>query len=124
MMGIKENFKRGTLEMLILHLLKGEEMYGYQLTQEIGKRSNGTFRITEGSMYPTLYRLLDDCSTTGFLDGELITDRLELVGRRRTRVYYHIEPKGLEYLDKLEKEYELTSAGIDAIMSYVPEDEE
>ena len=101
MMGIKENFKRGTLEMLILHLLKGEEMYGYQLTQEIGKRSNGTFRITEGSMYP-----------------------LELVGRRRTRVYYHIEPKGLEYLDKLEKEYELTSAGIDAIMSYVPEDEE
>ena len=26
MMGIKENFKRGTLEMLILHLLKGEEM--------------------------------------------------------------------------------------------------
>ena len=27
-------------------------------------------------------------------------------------------------LDKLEKEYELTSAGIDAIMSYVPEDEE
>ena len=108
MMGIKENFKRGTLEMLILHLLKGEEMYGYQLTQEIGKRSNGTFRITEGSMYPTLYRLLDK----------------ELVGRRRTRVYYHIEPKGLEYLDKLEKEYELTSAGIDAIMSYVPEDEE
>ena len=96
-------------------LLKGEEMYGYQLTQEIGKRSNGTFRITEGSMYPTLYRLLDK---------ELIADRLELVGRRRTRVYYHIEPKGLEYLDKLEKEYELTSAGIDAIMSYVPEDEE
>ena len=39
MMGIKENFKRGTLEMLILHLLKGEEMYGYQLTQEIGKRT-------------------------------------------------------------------------------------
>ena len=66
-------------------------------------------------MYPTLYRLLDK---------ELIADRLELVGRRRTRVYYHIEPKGLEYLDKLEKEYELASAGIDAIMSYVPEDEE
>ena len=115
MMGIKENFNRGTLEMLILHLLNGEEMYGYQLTQEIGKRSNGTFRITEGSMYPTLYRLLDK---------ELIADRLELVGRRRTRVYYHIEPKGVEYLEKLEKEYELTSAGIDAIMNYVPEDEE
>ena len=114
MMGIKENFKRGTLEMLILHLLKGEEMYGYQLTQEICARSNGTFKITEGSMYPTLYRLLDK---------ELISDRLELVGRRRTRVYYRIEPKGIEYLEKLTTEYEITSAGIDAIMNYVPEEE-
>ena len=114
MMGIKENFKRGTLEMLILHLLKGEEMYGYQLTQEIGVRSNGTYKITEGSMYPTLYRLLDK---------ELISDRLELVGRRRTRVYYRIEPKGVEYLEKLTREYEITSAGIDAIMNYVPEEE-
>lgn len=114
MMGIKENFKRGTLEMLILHLLKGEEMYGYQLTQEISKRSNGTFKITEGSMYPTLYRLLDK---------ELISDRIELVGRRRTRVYYHIEPKGVEYLEKLTAEYKLSSAGIDAIMNYVPEEE-
>ncbi len=110
-MGIKENFKRGSLEMLILHLLQEEEMYGYQLTQEITKRSNGTFQITEGSMYPTLYRLIDK---------ELISDRLELVGRRRTRVYYRIEDKGREYLKKLKREYELTSAGIEAIMEYVP----
>lgn len=114
-MGIKENFKRGSLEMLILHLLKGEEMYGYQLTQEICKRSGGTFKITEGSMYPTLYRLIDK---------ELISDRLELVGRRRTRVYYHLEEKGAEYLEKLVKEYELTSEGISAIMNYVPEPNE
>ncbi|MCH5323968.1 MAG: PadR family transcriptional regulator [Eubacterium sp.] len=109
-MGIKENFKRGSLEMLILHLLLDEEMYGYQLTQEISIRSNGTFKITEGSMYPTLYRLVDK---------GLISDRLELVGRRRTRVYYRIEEKGKEYLKKLRKEYDITSAGIEAIMTYV-----
>ncbi len=112
-MGIKENFKRGTLEMLILHLLKDEEMYGYQLTQEIAKRSNGAFRITEGSMYPTLYRLIDK---------ELIADRLELVGRRRTRVYYSLQEKGKQYLEKLVKEYEITTAGIDAIMAYIPDE--
>ena len=65
-------------------------------------------------MYRTLYRLLDK---------ELISDRIELVGRRRTRVYYHIEPKGVEYLEKLTAEYKLSSAGIDAIMNYVPEEE-
>ena len=37
MMGIKENFKRGTLEMLILHLLKGEEMYGKKLQEKVGR---------------------------------------------------------------------------------------
>ncbi len=111
-MGIKENFKRGSLEMLILHLLKDEEMYGYQLTQEICNRSNGAFKITEGSMYPTLYRLIDK---------ELISDRLELVGRRRTRVYYHLEDKGRAYLENLVNEYEATSKGIAAIMNYVPE---
>lgn len=112
-MGIKENFKRGSLEMLILHLLKDEEMYGYQLTQEISKRSGGAFRITEGSMYPTLYRLIDK---------GLITDRLELVGRRRTRVYYRLEDKGREQLDKLIKDYEITSAGIESILNYVSEE--
>ncbi len=98
--------------MLILHLLKDEEMYGYQLTQEISKRSGGTFRITEGSMYPTLYRLIDK---------ELISNRVELVGKRRTRVYYKIEPKGAEYLKKLVTEYELTNKGIASIMNYSSE---
>ncbi len=114
-MGIKENFRRGSLEMLILHLLKDEEMYGYQLTQEISKRSGGAFRITEGSMYPTLYRLIDK---------GLISDRLELVGKRRTRVYYHLEDKGRVHLEKLVKDYEITSAGIESILSYVPEEED
>ena len=40
-MGIKESFKRGSMEMLILCLLSKEDMYGYQLAQEINARSNG-----------------------------------------------------------------------------------
>ena len=28
-----DNFKRGTAEMLILHLLQSEDLYGYQITQ-------------------------------------------------------------------------------------------
>ncbi|MCL1789155.1 MAG: PadR family transcriptional regulator [Oscillospiraceae bacterium] len=63
-------------------------MYGYQLSQELSKRSNSFFVIQEGSMYPVLYRMLNK---------ELISERKELVGKRRTRVYYHIEPLGLKY---------------------------
>ena len=56
-MGISENLKKGTSEMLILFLLEKEDMYGYQLAQELRLRSEGYFVMPEGSLYPTLYRL-------------------------------------------------------------------
>ena len=84
-MKIQENLKRGMTELLILHLLKQEDMYGYQLTQEFEKRSDGLFILKEGTMYPSLYRLIEK---------GMISDHKELIGKRRTRVYYHIEDAG------------------------------
>ncbi len=107
-MGIRENFKRGSIEMLILFLLSEEDMYGYQLAQEINLRSTGLFDITEGSMYPTLYRLLDR---------KAISDKKQLIGKRRTRVYYHIEPAGKELLQDMIEEYRAINTGIENIMS-------
>jgi len=100
---ISENLKRGTAELLLLTLLKEKDMYGYQLSQELAKRSESLFVIQEGSMYPTLYRMLGK---------NLISDRKELVGKRRTRVYYHIESLGLEYLEEIQKEYILLNRGV------------
>ena len=76
----KSNFKKGSVEMLLLHLLKTEgDCYGYQLSQLINQRSNGVLIIPEGSMYPTLYKLIDN---------KYITDYKKTVGKRMTRVYY------------------------------------
>ena len=107
-MAIRENFKRGSIEMLILYLLQQEDMYGYQLAQEINARSEGLFDITEGSMYPTLYRLIDRGA---------ITDHKELIGKRRTRVYYHLEKEGAEHLATLQQEYREINEGIEKILS-------
>ena len=49
--------KKAVIELMILKLLSEEDMYGYQITQELKKRSSGQFTILEGSMYPILYRL-------------------------------------------------------------------
>ena len=102
-MGIAENLKRGTVELLLLTLLSEKDMYGYQLSQELTERSDSLFVIQEGSMYPTLYRMLDK---------GLISDRQELVGKRRVRVYYHIEPLGLDYLKEIKGEYISLNRGI------------
>ena len=81
----KDNFKKGAVEMLLLTMLCEEDMYGYQMAQLVKKRSKGEITIPEGSMYPTLYRLM----SKGY-----ITDHQSTSGRRQLRVYYHIEQIG------------------------------
>ena len=58
-MGISENLKKGTSELLILYLLQNDDMYGYQIAQELKVRSGEQFVMPEGSLYPTLYRLIE-----------------------------------------------------------------
>lgn len=102
-MSLSVGIKRGTIELLLLTLLEKEDMYGYQLAQELDSRSNGAYSLQESSMYPTLYRMMDK---------KLISDRQEKVGKRRIRVYYHIEEAGREHLKALRKEYLTITGGI------------
>lgn len=111
-MGIRENLKRGTVELLLLTLLSEADMYGYQLSQELDSRSQGLFQLQEGSMYPTLYRMIDK---------KLISDRQEKVGKRRVRVYYHLEPLGVSYLQEISKEYENLTQGIFYVLNFKKE---
>lgn len=106
-MALSEGIKRGTVELLILTLLKDQDMYGYQLSQELVNRSNGLYTLQESSMYPTLYRLVEK---------GMITDRREQVGKRKIRVYYHLEETGREYLTSLRKEYCSICRGILSIL--------
>lgn len=84
------------LEMLILKVLKDGDCYGYQFAQSIKELSNGRINIAEGTLYSILYKLLEQ----GF-----ISDYKELVGKRKSRVYYHLEPAGKEHLLQLMKDY-------------------
>jgi DNA-binding PadR family transcriptional regulator len=45
------------LELAILGLLKGQPMHGYQLSRELGDSLGGFWRVSYGSLYPTLRRL-------------------------------------------------------------------
>ena len=55
--------KRKSIEhtgLLVLSLLSREDMYGYQMIVELERRSDKTFSMKEGTLYPILYRLEDD----------------------------------------------------------------
>lgn len=102
------NFQRGVLPIVLLSLLKQEDMYGYQLVLETERRSGGRLVTQEGSLYPVLYKLLD----AGY-----ISDTKKLVGKRMTRIYYHLEPTGEEYLQALIREYEKVTEGVFTVVN-------
>lgn len=99
----QNSFRRGVMSLVILSLLKREDMYGYQLVQETEKSSGGRLTTQEGSLYPVLYKLLDQ---------GLISDYKVLVGKRMTRVYYHLEPAGEERLNELVLDYKEVTRGV------------
>ena len=99
----QNSFRRGVMSLVILGLLKREDMYGYQLVQETERVSGGRIVTQEGSLYPVLYKLVDQ---------GLISDRRVQVGKRMTRVYYHLEPAGAQRFAELLREYEEISQGV------------
>lgn len=83
--------------MLLLKLVSEGDMYGYQLSQELKKRSAGSYTVLEGSMYPILYRL-SDLNYISFYETK--------VGKRQTRVYYHMEENGRQYFREMTQSYQ------------------
>ena len=50
----------GALEMMVLRTLQRQPLHGYALVQYIRRTSDDLLQIEEGSLYPTLQRLLKD----------------------------------------------------------------
>ncbi|HEY5116374.1 MAG TPA: PadR family transcriptional regulator [Nakamurella sp.] len=51
---------RGDVRSAVLALLAEEPMHGYQIIQEIDRRSGGSWKPSPGSVYPTLQQLEDE----------------------------------------------------------------
>ena len=90
----RDNFMKALTECLILARLSKGDSYGYEISQSIKAYSGGCFRIPEGAMYPTLYRMLD----RGY-----ITTYTSDCGKRQMRIYYQITSAGRGHLEALMK---------------------
>lgn len=99
-------FMSGVPELLILRLLNQEEMYGYQLVQEIRKSTNNAIALAEGVVYPGLHTL----ESKGMLRAR------EVKNSGRPRVYYKTTAKGVKRLQALTGEWERVSSGIEAAL--------
>ena len=100
-------FLTGTVGMLILSLLAERAMYAYEMLQEAEKRSDGTFRLKEGTIYPALHQMERD----GLLHA---TWRQSAEGRPRK--YYALTPKGRRQAQSKRRQWESLLAAMRAIL--------
>ena len=96
----KLDLLKGTLPLLVLSVLRKDELYGYEIAQRIRERSGELFAPSEGSLYPTLHRLERDGALTA-------TWRASEKGPRRR--YYALTPSGERLFGDASREWDAVS---------------
>lgn len=104
----EKQMKKGVLEMLVLNLLRDSPKYGYQIIQEMKEKSDDTFLLKDGTLYPILYRLEDD--------GLVTSEWSEAEGKQVSRKYYRITPKGNKELKEIRETWDRIFQGVNKIM--------
>lgn len=98
---------QGALAMLVLRVLKGGPLHGYAIAQRIRVLSDSVLEAEEGSLYPTLQRLL--------LEGWVKAESGVSESGRQVR-FYTLTRGGAKQLQREIDEYEQASAAIQAIL--------
>ncbi len=106
-MSIDRKLMMGNTDMLLLKLLAQEDMYGYQIIDELRKRSNHVFDMKAGTLYPLLHHLAEK----GFL-----TTYEKNVGEVRVRKYYHLTRKGADYLAEREQDWRIFTTAVQGVL--------
>ena len=109
----EDSFKRATSPMMTLLLLNEKPMYVYNLSQELEKRSNSTYKMN--FLYPVLYRLQEQ--------GYVCEYSQEITESHRTRNYYMITEAGKEYLGFMLAKYKELLNAVDVVLANgIPEE--
>ena len=108
-MKIEKSLLSGNTPMLILALLKDTDMYGYEMIESLAKRSDDTFLLKEGTLYPLLHALEKE---------KLVRSYVKTTDGGRERKYYHITENGLERLAYKEAEWKLFSQKVNAVLGF------
>ena len=94
-------------QLLVLSLLAGEDMYGYQMILELARRSDHTFEMKEGTLYPVLHGL----ERQGLLEAYQ-----QEAPTGRVRKYYHLTRRGEAALKKEAEAWKAYSGAVNAVL--------
>jgi transcriptional regulator len=104
----RDEIPPGTLYLLILKtLVRGREMHGFEIARSIEQISEEVLQVEEGSLYPSLQRMLRK--------GWVTAKWGVTAGNRRAR-YYRLTPLGRKQLDLEVSQFERVTRAITRII--------
>ena len=98
---------KGSTPLLLLSLLSDGPMYGYQIIETVRQRTDGTYTLKEGALYPALHKLEA---------AEFITSYWQTQPNGRDRRYYAIQPAGEAFLAAKKQEWSRFVAMVEAFV--------
>ncbi|WP_040379229.1 PadR family transcriptional regulator [Dethiobacter alkaliphilus] len=109
-MKVDKSLMTGSTTMLILKLLETGDMYGYQMIDELEKRSENVFTLKAGTLYPILHTLEQQGLVESY---EGVSDS------GRARKYYHITKRGKEYFQEKNSEWRTYTTAVNQVLGGV-----
>ena len=100
---ITRELKRGTVELIVLHLLSSGEAYGYEIVTKLSDLTGGDLEVSDGTLYPVLYRL----ERAGW-----VAVRWDTPERGVPRKYYRLTDAGRAELAQLTREWTTFAASM------------
>ncbi|HEX7318353.1 MAG TPA: PadR family transcriptional regulator [Pyrinomonadaceae bacterium] len=99
--------KQGTLELLILRLLRAGPLNGWDIMQRIRVVSGEVLTVTPGALYPALHRLEER--------GQIAAEWTASENNRRAK-FYKLTPGGRKQLAAERETWERFAGAVDAIL--------
>lgn len=106
-MPVDKGMLAGNTTMLILKLLENKDMYGYQMIDELSKKSDNTFNLKAGTLYPILHNLEREGVVSSYDDS---------ADSERVRKYYHLTNKGKRLLNDKQSEWTAYSKAVNQVL--------
>ena len=105
-MKFESQLLKGIAPAVVLEILSGGQMYGYELSRAIEQRSGDILTLGKGTLYPLLYNLESK---------KLVKGKWEKNQSARKRRYYSITGKGKAELAKQKVQLKELSAGLNLL---------
>lgn len=106
-MELEKSLTSGSMPLLVLKLLEDRDLYGYQMIAELRRRSDGTFRLKAGTLYPLLH---------GLEQRGLVTAYERTAESGKTRRYYHLTKQGQNALQEKENAWHAYAQAVGRVL--------